>query len=571
LWGHNGIYEIDAWASLSSVYINKSFFNFKKSSNLVSATINDTFYLIGEIDQLNPDASESFWWSIDDLPSETDTFVWVDINNSNGEGQLITDPVYGSYWQVNWTIIDNTSAKTGGITNLKDYLVKNALDEGQDLRFPPINPEFIPGVLFVYEDSASREYFGWSNGLVLQLYDDEAILKTTVSLNASIYEMYEFAEINVTVENIGDAPASDVSIQGFHAQLGPNWELRDIKEFSEETALGTINPGEKATHTFIRQVETFIGIHPVGIVVDYTTEKDEGVDGAFNSTTIMNLASNLLVALVMPKDDSGEPVQEYPTPVVNVSVSWTDENGGDIENGDLIEIRTEVKNLGDEATTIKLFSYFPTRMASIDVYAEYYDGKNFKVTDESGNILTGYDEGFAMDHPDWPITIAAVAGLHLAPGESIIFYYKLTVTDKDSLIVPPVSVEYDSRYPMAGTSGMEGGEETGEPSTMALRMSHNMRSESSPLKFSIQNSDSGSSWTSYSDSSLLSAYAAVITPEPSTTASASETSEAPPSSSGANGFTTLTSFISENMRLMIVVLAIPILVLSVRELRRTRK
>ncbi|MFX1505991.1 MAG: hypothetical protein ACFFDC_07735 [Promethearchaeota archaeon] len=568
--GHDGIYEVDAWASISSVYINKSFFNFKKSSNLVSATINDTFYLIGEIDRLNPGASESFWWSIDDLPSEADTFIWVDINNSNGDGQPLLDEYGLTYWQVNWTVIDNTSTKTGGITNLKDYIVKTALDEGQDLRFPPINPEFIPGVFFVYEDGASREYFGWSNGLVLQLYDDEAILKTTVSLNASIYEMYEFAEINVTVENIGDAPASDVSVQGFHAQLGPNWELRDIKEFSEETALGTINPGEKAHHTFIRQVETFIGIHPVGIVVDYTTEKDEGVDGAFNSTTIMNLASNLLVALVMPKDDTGEPVQEYPTPIVNVSVSWIDENGDDIENGDLIEIRTEVKNLGDEATTIKLFSYFPTRMASIDVYAQYYDGKNFKVTDASGNIITGYDEGFAMDHPDWPITIAAVAGLHLAPGESIVFYYKLTVTDKDSLIVPPVAVEYDSRYPMAGTSGMEGGEEAGEPSTIALRMSHNMRSEGSPLKFSIQNSGSDSSWTSYSDSSLLSAYASVVTPEPST--SASETSEAPPSEpSGVNGFTTLTSFISENMRLMIVVLAIPILVLSVRELRRTRK
>ncbi|MHA2204209.1 MAG: hypothetical protein ACW991_11020, partial [Candidatus Hodarchaeales archaeon] len=359
-------------------------------------------------DQLNPEASESFWWSIDDLPSEVDSFIWVDINNSNGDGQQLIDEYGITYWQVNWTVIDNTSAKTEGITNLKDYLVKNALDEGQDLRFPPINPEFIPGVMFVYEDSASREYFGWSNGLILQLYDDEALLKTTVSLNASIYEMYEFAEINVTIDNIGDAPASDVSIQGFHAQLGPGWELKDFKAFSDETALGTINPGEKVTHTFIRQVDTFIGIHPVGIVVDYTTEKDEGPGGAFNSTTITNLASNLLVALVMPKDDSGKPVQEYPTPVVNVSVSWTDENGGDVENGDLIEIRTEVRNLGDEATTIKLFSYFPTRMASIDVYAQYYDGKNFKVTDISGNILTGYDEGFAMDHPDWPITIAAV-------------------------------------------------------------------------------------------------------------------------------------------------------------------
>ena len=104
-------------------------------------------------------------------------------------------------------------------------------------------------------------------------------------------------------------------------------------------------------------------------------------------------------------------------------------------------------------------------MASIDVYAQWYDGKNFKVTDISGNILDDeyYDEGFALDHPDWPISIAAVGGLHLAPGATIVFYYKLNVTDADSLILPPVHVEYDSRYPMEGTSaiGDTSGEESG--------------------------------------------------------------------------------------------------------------
>jgi hypothetical protein len=125
---------------------------------------------------------------------------------------------------------------------------------------------------------------------------------------------------------------------------------------------------------------------------------------------------------------------------------------------------------------------------------------------------------------------------------------------------------------MAGTSGMEGGDEGNETSSMAIRMSPNPRIESVNLKLRVQNGDTGgSSWTSYSDSSLLAAYAAVDIPEPSATTSTSE-SELPPSTpGGVNGFTTLTSFISENMRLMIVVLAIPILVLSVRELRRNRK
>ncbi|MFX1282948.1 MAG: hypothetical protein ACFFB5_04800 [Promethearchaeota archaeon] len=576
-----GIHNIDLRAVYDVVYTNKSFMNFKHSPNLMNTTLeNGNFALYGSIDELDIGSSTNFWWAIDDLPAEDDTYLILaqELTNQDWRNNGET-----TFYMQNITHYDNTGnflqEKTGKyITNIKDWIIWEMVEnQSLDLRFPSLNPEFTPGVMFRFEDSTSREFFGWSNGLIVQLYDDEALLKTVISLNSTIFEIDETAEINVTIENIGKATASNVQVQGFHAQLGPDWKLRQIEEFSGEETVGTgtIAPGQMVTHTFTRNVSTFLGIHPVGVVVDYTTEESEGYDGAFNATDIQNIGSNLIVAIVLPKPDkAGQDEPSYPTPIVNVSVSWTDENGGDIENGDLIEIRTEVKNLGDEATTIKLFSYFPTRMASIDVYAQYYDGKNFKVTDISGNILTGYDEGFAMDHPDWPITVAAVAGLHLAPSASIIFYYKLTVTDAKSLIVPPVAVEYDSRYPMAGTSGIEGSSEEGEetsPIAVEIPISTKIHSEFSNIKMSIQAEDSsGSSWTSYSSSSLLSAYAAVTPPEES---SEPTSTSGPPTSStsGVDGFTTLTSFINENMRLMIVVLAIPIVVLTVRELKRSRK
>ncbi|MHA2243818.1 MAG: hypothetical protein ACXADY_02525 [Candidatus Hodarchaeales archaeon] len=565
-------YDLDLEASMKAVYINKSFFEFNYSSNLQETTLeNGNFALNGTIGELTNGSAEIFWWSIGELPAIDDTFM---ILGWDASVNVTTYPL-----EFNVTFFDNTSSYGVG-NNLADYVVREALSKGQDLRHPSLigDPEFLPGVMFRYSDSADREYFGWSNSLVVQLYDDEAILKATVSLNSSIYKIDDIAQIDVSIENIGDAKATNIFIQGYHAQLGPDWELRDIYNFSEVTSINDIISGGVETHTFYRNVSTFLGLHPVAIGLAYTTEEDESYGGALNRTEVKGLASNLIIALVLPKDDkAGKDEPSYPTPVVNVSVSWTDENGGDIENGDLIEIRTEVKNLGDEATTIKLFSYFPTRMASIDVYAQYYEeGKNFKVTDESGNLLTGYDTGYAMDNPDWPITIAAVAGLHLVPEATIVFYYKLTVTDASSLIIPPVHVEYDSRYPMAGTSGMKSSsEETGETSPVAIGMSLNtrFRTELSSPRFSIQAEDSSSSsWTSYSGSSLLSAYAAAVEPEESSEPSTPSTSGPPTSETGGvNGFTTLTSFINENMRLMIVVLAIPILVLSVRELRRTKK
>jgi hypothetical protein len=539
-------YMLDLGKVFQTVYTNKSFFSFDYSNNLAETTLeNGNFALYGYIAELESGINETFWWSVGDLPGEDDEFYAYSYTVEN------------TTTEYNITIFENTSVYDLVGNNLADYVVQEALAKGEDLRYPSLisKPDFLPGAMFKYSDSAGRDFFGWSNGLIIQLYDDEAILKTKVSLNSTIFEMYEHAEINVTIENIGDAPATNVTVQGFHAQLGPNWELLDLKAFSEEEPIGTINPGESITHTFIREVTTFIGIHPVGVVIDYTTEESEGLDGVFNSTEISDLASNLIVALVMPKSDEGDPETEYPTPVVNVSVSWTDENGDNISNGDIIEIRTEVKNLGDEATTIKLYSYFPTRMASI-IASEPYDGENFKVTDVSGNVLTDYAEGYAVDHWEWPISIAAVAGIHLAPGASIMFYYKINVTNAESLILPPVAVEYDSRYPMPGASGIEGSTESNGSSSLISTSDLNLEvSDGLPARFRIQEGSSGSSWTSYSSASLLVAFSAYI-----------PTSTTP--TGGASGFTTLTSFIHENLELMIVVLAIPVVVLIVRDRRR---
>ncbi len=555
-------YMVDLGQTYQSVLINKSFFTFNYSNNLIETTLeNGNFALQGTINELVNGSSEHFWWSIGDLPAQDDTFLIL--------GWNVTEDNSTQPFKYNITIIDNTSAYGVG-NNLADYIVQEQLAQGVDLRFPSLNPYFIPGVMFRYADNASREYFGWSNGLVVQLYDDEAILKTVVSLNSTIYEIDQVAQIDVTIENIGDATATNVQVQGFHAQLGPDWQIRDTKEFSGEETVGTgtINPGQKEYHTFIRPVTTFLGIHPVGVTVDYTTEESDDYDGAFNRTDVGNVTSNLIVALVLPKPDkAGEDEPSYPAPEVNVSVSWIDENGGNLTNSDIVEIKTKVRNTGDEATTIIMHSYFPTRMGSLNISGSY-DGHTFKVTDGSGNILddTHYDQGFAFDWWELPISIAGVGGLHLAPEASIVFYYKVNLTDVNSFILPPVQVKYDSRFPMAGASGVEGaGSGDGESSSSITDVSSNlgMKTDTSSIRFSILTEDSGSSsWTSYSGASLLAAYAAVTPSDGSTPVT---------TSGGVNGFTTLTSFIQENMRLMIVVLAIPIVVLGVREVRRTRK
>ncbi|MFW9779770.1 MAG: hypothetical protein ACFFE8_13025 [Candidatus Heimdallarchaeota archaeon] len=571
----SNMFDIKIIPTLLQVYVERSYFTFSRSTNMNTMILpNGNFALNGTINALPNGASTEFWWAIEDLPSRSDTFIWIDGNFTNSPGQWLmngTDP----YFQINITLMDNTSDRFNGITNLQDLIVDLALTNGSDLRFPPLNTEFIPGVFFRYADGADREYYGWSNGLIIQVYDDEAILKTNVVLNSSVYKIGEIAEINVTVENIGDAPASGLSVLGLHAQLGPNWEPRDILPFSNVIALTDLNPGQKVTHTFYREVNTFLGIHPVAAMLNYTTDANEGYNMAFNATDVSNLASNLILALVIPGDDkAGKDEPSFPSPVVNVTVDWTDLNGGSIEDDDFIEIRTEVTNDGDEATTLKIFSYFPSRMAAIDLSFPYTIGtqpSNTKVTDSSGNTIIGYDQGFAMTHPQFPISVVGIAGVHLAPGETIIFYYRLEVINASALILPPVQVEYDSRFPMDGASGMEAGEEVEGQNPVSIKLAMtstalNPGTEGIPRLRIQQGEPTGSSWTSFSGSQLLSAYAAT-TPGGTTTT----TTAGPPTSTtqgGAPGFTTLTAFIRENIRVMIVLLAVPVLALIIRERRR---
>ncbi|MFW9856006.1 MAG: hypothetical protein ACFFFG_13205 [Candidatus Thorarchaeota archaeon] len=565
------LYDIKVIETLLQVYVERSYFTFSKSTNMNTMILpNGNFALNGTIDTLPVGSYNEFWWAIENLPSKSDKLIWVDVNST--EGSWLTNGT-DNYFQLNITLVDNSSARFNGTTNLQDLIINLALNNGSDLRFPPINTEFIPGVFFRYADGADREYYGWSNGLIIQVYDDEAILKTNVALNSSVYKIGEIAEINVTVENIGDAPASGLSILGLHAQLGPNWEPTDILPFSNATALSDLNPGGKVTHTFYREVNTFLGIHPVAAMLNYTTDANEGYDMAFNATDISNLASNLILALVVPGDaKAGKDEPSYPSPLVDVTGDWTDLNGEDIEDGDFIEIRTKVTNAGDEATTLKILSYFPSRMAAVDLSFPYTIGitpSNTKVTDNSGNTIIGYDQGFAMAHPQFPISVVGIAGIHLAPGETIIFYYRLKVNNASSLIVPPVQVEYDSRYPMEGTSGMEASEEADASISASSDLTRysvalNPSTTGIPRLRIQQTGSSGSSWTSFSGSQLLSAYAATIPGETTTTP------EGPPTTTTTGGapLSTLTAFIRENIRVMIVLLAVPVLALVARERRR---
>jgi hypothetical protein len=517
----SGHYNLDMVSTIAMVHDNVTLFTFAHSDDLIEVDdishgekAEPEFGLAGNLSSLAPDESRTVWYAIDNIPNN-ETALALDfetIKEDIGDQEAVIE-------------------LRGIQAPFRDWIVNETKEKGGDLRIPgkPGALEWIPGLLFVYEDIAKRNYFGWSNGLAVQLYDNEAILKTTISTDKVLYRVGDDVNVTIEVENIGDARASNVEVTSYHAFMRPGWQIGSIIEF-HKASLGDIDPGQTKTTEFMGKADTFLGIHPVFAAVDYTTELGETTNETefFNQFRYDNVMSNLINAIVLPpeeKDGSDEP--SFPTPELDVSAELMSD--GNLEVGDEIEVHITITNIGDEPTNIVAISYFANRF--LELKRNAYSSGDVKVTDTNGTEWDQYDQGFFAD-TDFGITYVAAAAIHLEPNDTVHMYYTVKTTAAGIFTVPPVVVEYDSRYPIESPSGTDREEGEGGENAMRLASSdlaHALRETSTPKISTIgsleEPSDDGRSWSSYSGA--LSGVIEAGEPEPSSSTS-DDTSVATP-------------------------------------------
>ncbi|MFX0114565.1 MAG: hypothetical protein ACFFB3_08455 [Candidatus Hodarchaeota archaeon] len=482
--------EIDWESTLEMVHENVTLFIFKHADILTEAEdirsgeeAEPEFGLSGNIASLAPNESIEVWYAIDSIPGN-ETVLALD-----------------------FTVLDNgtdylTIGLQGATVPFRDWIINDTKINGGDLRNPshPELLDFLPGLLFLYEDTASRDYFGWSNGLAIQLYDDEAILKTTISTDKVLTRVGESVTVNVTVENLGDSPAANVNVTVHHAFMSANWQFQGVESVYRES-LGTIVPGQTASFVFIQRADSFLGIHPLFATVDFITDPNQTTNETtfFNELQYHGITSNLINLFVFPpvfKEGKAEP--SFPTPELNVSSEFIMASEA-FEVNDSAEVHITVKNLGDELTTIRLKSYFSTAYLSLNT--EFYPNRIVKVVRNNQTELvngTDYNLTYFIDE-QLQICQIEISGISLPPNDTIEVYYALRADAGGTIVLPPVEVEYDSSFPIEGISGSQTStQEEGQVLAQNHRLIHLFQAER--LGVMEDNNDKGvHSWSSYSD------------------------------------------------------------------------
>ncbi|MHA2272634.1 MAG: hypothetical protein ACXACI_12280 [Candidatus Hodarchaeales archaeon] len=489
----SGHYNLDMVSTIAMVHDNVTLFTFVHADDLVEVEdishgekAEPEFGLAGNFSSLVPNESRTVWYAIDNIPNN-ETVLALDfetIHEDIGDQEAVIE-------------------LQGRTVLFRDWIINETKATGGDLRIPghPEVLDFLPGLLFVYEDIAERNYFGWSNGLAVQLYDDEAILKTTISTDKVLTRVGENVTVNVTVENLGNSMAGNVTVTAYHAFLDENWGFQGVQDFYSEN-LGNIPAAESASITFTRRADTFLGIHPLFAIVNYTTDPGQTANETsfFNELQYHGITSNLINLFVLPpaaKEGKAEP--SFPTPELNISSELVIA-GESFEVNDTAEVHITTKNLGDEPTTIRIKSYFST--AHLSLNTDHYLNRVVRVVRNSQTELqegTDYNVSYSTDGQlgIWQIEIT---GINVPPNDTIEVYYALRADTEGNLVLPPVEVEYDSSFPIEGVSGAQTSsqEERGALVAQNQRLAHCF--QVGLLGISEDSGDQTThAWSSYSD------------------------------------------------------------------------
>ncbi|NHJ39850.1 MAG: hypothetical protein FK731_07430 [Asgard group archaeon] len=513
---------------LDNVYVNETFIILNSMDFTQSELTETTDTLTATIAQLNPGEKITLSFAIENIPTGTmDIYEGAPVNESSFQ-ILISDTVD---WQE--TII----------TLLQ--LVGSSLHIPEDqVTWTNWFPQPVFGSAYMYTDLDGKEYLGITNGLVIQAYDDEAILVGKMSIDKdpdpnnynTIYRFGEDVQFNFTLTNIGDAPASNINYNFYHAFLTEDFNIPRIEEIpGSGGVIPLINPGESETVLYTHPAETAVGLHPVFAIFNYTSvETDDALHpDIFSTVGHPAVFSSMDFGIVLPplnKEGTTEPT--YPTPEVNTTVEVL----GFVENettvGDTITLKTTIINVGDEDTNIIYTQFIPRRL----IYVE----ESLEITID-GEPVTEFALDYMPYQPDFeqsrynPFMPAVriygdiednhIVGIPLEVGEELVIqadfvigrgrgieevdWESLSGNDFVGLYIPPADVRYFSNYDMLETTGVNDGSDIPRDSeettdTNIASTNNGIYTISINEKSTIiEERASTNSWGSYSDSLTL--------------------------------------------------------------------
>ncbi|NHJ47897.1 MAG: hypothetical protein FK733_08925 [Asgard group archaeon] len=508
---------------LDYVYVNETFIELNQMDFDLTEIDDETWTLSKNIPQLNPGENVTLSFAVENIPTGmVDVYEGVAINST--AFQIVVT----------------------GTVDWKEAIIALLQLAGSTLHIPEDQvtwtnwfPQPVIGSAFIYNDEPSgigKEYMGITNGLVIQVYDDEAILVGKMSLDKDVYRFGEDVTFSLELENIGDAPATNIHYNFFHAFLTEDFNIPIIQEIpGSYGTIASIAPGAKETVEYTHPAETAVGLHPVFAIFNYTS--DETIDplhpAIFSSVDHPAVFSSMDFGMVLPplnEEGTTEPI--YPTPEVNTTTEILGYVPNETSVGDTITLRTTIENTGDEDTNIIYAQFLPRRLSYVeDTLVITVDGVPVDdyivqyVPYQPNQELSNYNPFMPVVQISGDRINGDLVGIPLAVNETLVIQADFTITrgrgidevdwttySGDELVelyFPPAQIRYFSHYEMRETHQLNGDTETPQEAD-AAELSIASSTSGIPGAFTTNSGPiiggeyaTTNSWGSYSDSLSL--------------------------------------------------------------------
>jgi hypothetical protein len=445
--GNNQVFTGEEMDNIDNLILkDETYLNLDPMDFTPTVLDDNTIGLNATIPVLNPGENVTLSFAIENFPSDTE-YIFIPIQNPFNQSQIFV---------VNMTIVDYVQI-LGSTLHLPE----------DQLTWTHLFLEPVIGTAFVYEDADGTEFMGITNGLVIQLYDDEAVLVGKVTLDKDVYRFGENATFTLELTNVGDANATNVNYSFGHAFVTDNFDLSYVNLIpGSEGVVPLIEPGETVVVQHEQPVITNVGLHPVFAVFNYTSdEADHPKYNIFGQVGHPAVASSMDFGIVLPpphKEDGQEAT--YPTPEVEVNLEILGYTPGVTEVGDELLIRYNVTNVGDEDTNIIMLQRFPidersnemllkptTQADEVNITIDGVPFTDYSVTfvDE---VVIGMPFAVLAEDVDW--RRGDVYGVPLAVNETLIVEFSVKVNTYGEVYLPPAEIRYRSEYDIPETNAI---------------------------------------------------------------------------------------------------------------------
>jgi hypothetical protein len=333
----------------SAFYEDKTLFQFESADfSYMPSVFGD--YLESTIPSLGVNETVEFSWQITNIPTSSDKF-----------GAFSVYPEYSGLYE--YAVFRTVESDYKDLMLTLFAVINSA---GRFLStFDEVTNSFISlGSRYSYSDINGQEYYGLTNGLNLQIGDDEAVLESSLTLEESTYRAGEQINFNLNITNFGSLDAYDIHVDIVNLRLDFLWQptgIVKVKSFDIDEIL----IGEELSHEFSIIANSYIGLNTYIALISFTSDKDQGIVEIVNPWTgniipwiyggeARNLVSSTLTfgILLPPPSLENQAKQAFPLPEITVK-SMFEVN----EEDSSLYLQYEIENKGMSPANISIFQF----------------------------------------------------------------------------------------------------------------------------------------------------------------------------------------------------------------------